>query len=170
MIRPAIALAALTLLTACATTPTPSYRNTDQPLSVTTRHDAARLAGEWRVRAATPDDTSLTAVTYRPGGQEAFALTRRICNESGACEPRRSTYPAKPLGPNRWALRAADGAEWQIWVVWVDADYRTAAIGTPDGRFGWVLDRAATGGEDRITAAREILDFNGYQTGALIPR
>ena len=52
-------------------------------------------------------------------------------------------------------------------MVWVDEGYRTAAIGTPDGSFGWVLDRAASGGGDRITAAREILEFNGYDEGAL---
>lgn len=170
MSRIATVLTGLSLLTSCADAPAPSYRDTDQPLSVTTRQDAARLAGEWHVRAATPGDAALIAVTYRPDGPEAFALTRRVCNDSGACDIRRRLYPATPLGQNRWSLGNTGGADWQIWVVWVDADYRTAAIGTPDGGFGWVLDRAATGGEDRVTAARDILEFNGYQTSAVIPR
>ena len=45
--------------------------------------------------------------------------------------------------------------------------FRTAVIGSPEGGYGWILDRRATGGEDRITAAQEILDFNGYDLSAL---
>jgi apolipoprotein D and lipocalin family protein len=46
--------------------------------------------------------------------------------------------------------------------MWMDADNRTAAIGTPGGSFGWIMDRKATGGDDRIQAAREIMEWQGY--------
>ena len=36
-----------------------------------------------------------------------------------------------------------------------------------DGSGAAILDRATTGGADRIAAAREILDFNGWDTGQL---
>ena len=55
----------------------------------------------------------------------------------------------------------------QFWVLWVDEGFRTAVLGNPDGTFGWIVDRSTTGGADRIKAAREILDFNGYDTGRL---
>jgi apolipoprotein D and lipocalin family protein len=165
------ALLACGMLAGCAAPPTGGpYRDTGQPLSVTTRSDASRLAGDWVLRRATPDAAGLTQVSYLPGPAQAFALTRRVCEDDTArCELRRSIRAATPLGMNRWRL-AGDGAPREIWVVWVDEGYRTAAIGTPDGSFGWILDRAATGGEDRITAAREILEFNGYSTGALQAR
>ncbi|SHL32159.1 apolipoprotein D and lipocalin family protein [Roseovarius litoreus] len=168
------AMLACVMLTACAQPPGNGvYRDTGQPLSVTTRSDASRLAGDWVVRSATPDEAGLTHVTYlgRTGADrgEAFALTRRVCDENARCELRRSTRAAMPLGMNRWRL-AGDETPREIWVVWVDEGYRTAAIGTPDGSFGWILDRAATGGADRITAAREILEFNGYSAGALRAR
>lgn len=62
-----------------------------------------------------------------------------------------------PVGPGRIAI----GGREHWWVVWVDEGYRTLAVGTPSGAFGFVLDRAG-GGEDRLRAAAEILDFNGY--------
>ena len=71
---------------------------------------------------------------------------------------------AEPVGPGR--LRIKGQADW--WVLWVDSGYRTLAIGTPSGQFGFVLDRGAIPG-DRLTAAREIFDFNGYATAALRP-
>ena len=52
----------------------------------------------------------------------------------------------------------------ELWVLWVDDDFRTAVIGTPDGRFGWIMDRPGQASRDRTRAAREILDFNGYDT------
>jgi len=162
-------LACLTL-TACAAPPTGgAYRDTGQPLSVTTRSDASRLAGDWVVRSSTPNEAGLIGVSYLTGTGEAFALTRRVCDDTARCELRRTTRAAMPLGMNRWRL-AGDQTPQEIWVVWVDEGYRTAAIGTPDGSYGWILDRAASGGGDRITAARDILEFNGYTTGALRAR
>ena len=60
-------------------------------------------------------------------------------------------------------MRLKSGAqEMDVVVLWVDEGFRTASIGTPDGSFGWIIDRAARGGADRIKAAGEILAFNGY--------
>ncbi|MCP5036327.1 MAG: hypothetical protein GY945_01870 [Rhodobacteraceae bacterium] len=56
----------------------------------------------------------------------------------------------------------------EYWVLWVDEDYRTAAIGTPSGTFGWIIDRERSGGEDRIVAAREVLEWLGYDMNRLI--
>lgn len=58
----------------------------------------------------------------------------------------------------------------EYWVLWVDADYRTAAIGTPSGSFGWIIDRKRTGGADRLKAAADMLAFNGYATDRLQTR
>jgi apolipoprotein D and lipocalin family protein len=55
----------------------------------------------------------------------------------------------------------------EIWVLWMDFDDRTAAIGTPSGRFGWIMDKNTTGGGDRITAARDIMEWFGYNMAQL---
>jgi apolipoprotein D and lipocalin family protein len=52
-------------------------------------------------------------------------------------------------------------------VMWMDFDSRTAAIGTPNGDFGWIMDKNPTGGGDRIAAARDIMDWFGYDVSQL---
>jgi apolipoprotein D and lipocalin family protein len=71
--------------------------------------------------------------------------------------------PLAAAGPGRFA--AAGQQEW--WVIWVDTDYRTLAIGTPNGTFGFVLNRGGAVPPDRLRAAREIFDFNGYDVTRL---
>ncbi len=167
------ALIVVAALTACtAKPPAPGYRD-DSPLSITTRNDDKRLAGDWQVRGYYPGDDALQQVAFLPKwqGTPAFELVTRSCEDTGDCEDVGEIWRAKSLGPNRWTISGPHGeAERELWVVWVDEGYRTAAIGAPDGRYGWVLDRTAKGGADRIKAAREILDFNGYDIGAMILR
>jgi len=52
-------------------------------------------------------------------------------------------------------------------VLWVDEGYRTAVVGAPNGRSGWILNRDPQIPADRLAAAREILDFNGYDLSRL---
>ena len=64
-------------------------------------------------------------------------------------------------------IKTLDGVDRRLWVLWVDEGFRTAVIGNPEGTFAWIIDRSQKGGADRITAAREILDFNGYDVSQL---
>lgn len=50
----------------------------------------------------------------------------------------------------------------QFWVHWLDINNRTAVIGSPDGRYGWIMDRTGAPSADRLKAAREILEWYGY--------
>ncbi len=157
-------------LVACnSATPPPEagFRDPEVLIGATSRYDAARFAGDWQVRAAFPGDGDLRAVSFVPQGP-TFVEHRQLCDAASRCEDRRALWVATEQGPGRYTLRAAaDGAERALWVLWVDEGFRTAVVGTPDGRYGWILDRQITGGADRIAAAREILDFNGYDVGAL---
>ena len=63
-----------------------------------------------------------------------------------------------PAGPGRFAL--AGQPDW--WILWADVGYRTLVIGTPSGAFGFVLNRGSNLPSDRLAAAREVLDWNGY--------
>ncbi len=67
-----------------------------------------------------------------------------------------------PAGPGRFVI-----GDQLWWVLWADADYRTLAIGTPSGQFGLILNRDGALPPDRLRAAREIFDFNGYDIARL---
>ena len=155
----------LGLLAGCVTAPAPlpdpvpGWRDRSVPIGSAVFLDRARLAGDWRevARFPSPLQTGCGAATHRIGG--ALTVT---CD--GERDPRIAA-PLTEVGPGRFATGAASLPDW--WVLWVDEGYRTLVVGTPDGRAGWILDRG-DGAPDRIAAAREILDFNGYDVTGLI--
>ncbi len=114
-----------------------------------------------QVAAFAPPDAACAGggveITPQP---EGLQIEGAVCREASLLKVRGL---AEPSGQGRFVL---DGTEW--WVLWVDSGYRTLAIGTPSGSFGFVLDRG-TIAPDRLQAAREIFDFNGYRAGELRP-
>ncbi|SDE42740.1 lipocalin family protein [Limimaricola pyoseonensis] len=144
---------------AVAPEPVPVYRMSDAPIGSTLRGAASDLNGAWQVAEAYPDGPVAPGdrVTLQLDGQGAGVA--RIVSQDVA-----RLLPVKPAGPGRFEV---EGATW--WLLWVDDDFRSAVIGEPGGRFGWIMHRPGAVGYDRARAAREILDFNGYDTGALAP-
>jgi apolipoprotein D and lipocalin family protein len=72
------------------------------------------------------------------------------------------------VGPGRLSVRLSGvPVAAPYWVLWVDEGYRTAVVGQPNGRAGWILNRDPVIPEDRWIAAREVLDFNGYDLSRL---
>ena len=115
--------------------------------------EPARFAGTWHEVAAvgrTPG--TLWQVAAEPGGALAVSTSR-----DGAGR-------GEMAGPGRFRLSQFAAP---LWVLWADADMRTLVLGTPDGSFAMVLDRAARAAPDRMAAAREVLDWNGYDLTAL---
>ena len=154
----AVGLAMGLAVTGCAPVPEAgavSYRNNEVGLASTLRFDLARFQGDWVVRASYPND-GLAQVTVKPVSARRFVWRADGRAQRGAV-----------TGPGRFRL---DGEHAEYWVLWLDDGFRTAAIGTPDGRFGLILDRKAEGGEDRMVAAREMLDFNGYDVSQIVAR
>ena len=163
------------LLSACVQAPPPqtSYRDAAVPISIITRGGAEAMTGPWFVRGAYPAHANIHTVSFLKGrgGVAAVEFLQSGCDTSGNCEAVSDTWAAESLGHNRWRLTSdsADGPI-EMWVIWIDDGLRTAAVGTPDGSYAYILDRKATGGQDRMTAAREILEFNGYNISALAMR
>lgn len=162
------ALAALAL-GACAVevpapVPTgPSYRDQSAPIGITSRFDAKKFEGVWYVRAGF--DPSLGRMAFRlidtPKGP-AMRLGAFVCDPAGVCGDFAEDLPLKRMGKGRYSVRMPDGMTREFCVLWVDEGFRTAVLGNKTGEFGWIVDRSTKGGADRIKAAREILDFNGY--------
>jgi apolipoprotein D and lipocalin family protein len=158
-----LTLAAVLMLAACVAKPDAqsAFRAADAPIWSAAAFAPAQVAGTWRQVAtfqAPGASCSSGAVEITPDGN-GLRLSGTLCL-AGRLETVSGTAPM--VGPGR--LRVA-GEDW--WVIWVDSGYRTLAIGTPSGRFGFILDRGAIPA-DRLNAAREIFDFNGYRTGSLI--
>ena len=126
-------------------------RNPTAPLGGTSRFDVGRFTGDWVTRACLGSCVSQVSFTQSLTGAVAETDARGS----------RAWLPGAP-----GILRAVEGDEVLV-VMWVDEGFRTAAVGLADGSRAAILDRSGTGGADRITAAREILDFNGWDVGRL---
>ena len=156
-----LTLAFLLLLAGCVAKPasTPALRAEGAPIWSAAAFQPGQVAGTWRQVAdfRTSGSCGAGAVEIVPeaGG---LRLAGTLCL-AGKAEKVSGLAPL--VGPGRLRVK---GEDW--WVIWVDVGYRTLAIGTPSGRFGIILDRGAIPA-DRLNAAREIFDFNGYRTDAL---
>ena len=136
-------------------------RDSKALIGATSRYDAARFQGPWLVRDSFGDGVAQVALVETTQGP-AFLLCAQVgCGGGG------TLWLAQQQGQGRYALSRPDGSTRTLWVLWVEEGFRTAVVGNPAGDFGWILDRSASGGADRIAAAREILDFNGYDTDQL---
>ena len=161
--------AALLALGACAaevpsSVPSgPSFRDQSAPIGVTSRFNAKDFEGLWYVRAGFDPDIGRMALRMMetPAGR-VMRLGVFVCDAAGVCGDFAEDLPVKTLGKGRFSVTMPDGQDREMWVLWVDEGFRTAVLGNKVGDFGWIIDRSTTGGADRIKAAREILDFNGY--------
>lgn len=155
------ALGLVLALTACATEPrVAGFRDPSAQISSAALWDPKRMQGDWVSVAA------YRGSDWQPGTRVSFDWStpdgRMVFDTTAG--PR--VLPVTPAGPGRF--RRSDGGEAPpFWVLWVDESYRTAVIGTPGGAFGFVLNRDAMIPADRLEAARQVLDFNGYDLAQL---
>lgn len=131
---------------------------------------AADLAGDWYVRQGVTDTWPAT-VGGMTLGAEGAALTvlfsGGVCDPAGICFDTVEALAYAPVAPGRWQATepgkvAQVGFPAEFWVYWMDFDDRTIAVGDPNSGFVAILDRAPNGGGDRIQAARDILEWYGY--------
>ncbi|MEZ5733822.1 MAG: lipocalin family protein [Paracoccaceae bacterium] len=159
-----VAVAAVLALAACGT-PGGGHRDGASQISSQALFDPARFADVWHVVAAYGRDANCgpLAETWAPEGQGRFRVTGTYCGPNGA---RAFVAEARVTGPGRITRAGPQGRE-ELWVLWVDADYRAAVIGTPSGAFARVLSRTPELRPDLMTAARSVLEFNGYDPARL---
>lgn len=115
-------------------------RDARQPVASQVDADAERLAGAWRV---------VEGAGVVPGMAVEIGPDRFIV--AGSAQPL--------VSEGRGRFRVGDRA---LWVHWLDADARTAALGDPEGGWWMILDREGRPGE-RLAAARTILEWYGYR-------
>ncbi|MFD3189497.1 lipocalin family protein [Sedimentitalea sp. HM32M-2] len=165
-LRPVLALLVGALAVSACAVPS-GFRDPRAPFSASTRFDAAQMRGTWVVRArfaAADDDLGGNPERFEIGtvSGDGFAVTwhHLTCN-AWECVGLTDDLVARITGPGRFTLpRGADPAA-EHWVLWTDSGFRVAAIGTPNGDFGWIMTRGAVR-DDLMAAAREIFEWNGY--------
>lgn len=136
-----------------------SYRDSTVPITSIALFDLAKFAGHWQVIAAyNADNCAFDVLT---AGAGTFDLAVHSC--SGTAH----NGVAQITGPGRFTPQSGAHKELEHWVLWVDQTYRTAVIGTVAGEFGMILNRGQDIPADRLTAAREILGWNGYDLARL---
>lgn len=146
-----------------------SYRDNATPITSMAVLDAERYAGLWYEVASFPtpfqSGCTNTQADYRII-EEGRLSVRNSCFRNGALSVIEGS--AEVVGPGRLKVRL-DGVPFaaDYWVLWVDEGYRTAVVGTPSGRAGWVLNRDPEIPADRLAAAEEVLRFNGYDVSQL---
>lgn len=148
------------------------YRDTQAPIASKAVFEPERYLGLWYevARYPVPFEAGCVGVTAEYGLRDDGLLSvLNICRNADRTEKSRISGTAEIVGPGRLKVRfpsvpfvAAD-----YWVLWTDEDYQTAVVGAPNGRSGWILNRTPTIREDRLNAARDVLEFNGYDLGRL---
>lgn len=155
------------LVAACAAPPAKvsAFRPAKAPIYSAAAFVPAQIEGRWHQAATFSADgqagCKAGSVAFQPVAGGGLAVSGGLCLNGQTVS---LSGPVQMAGPGR--LSVPGMADW--WVLWVDSGYRTLAIGTPDGRFGFVLDRGQIGA-DRMAAAAEIFDFNGYAKARLQP-
>ncbi len=143
-----------------------SYRDASLSIYSNAVFDAARLQGEWVQVAGFQRPNGATcsggrAIFGPPDAEGRLRLKTSLCLSG---QDTRFDGYVDTVASGRFALSGADpkgiGQVW--WILWADIDNRTLLIGTPSGDFGFILNREGRVPADRLNAAREILDFNGY--------
>ncbi len=129
--------------------------------------EPARLAGDWEEVAGyfgPAEGCALGDLRLSLRADGGFDALLAGCGggwpSTGITGPRR----AERVAPGRISVA---GLADPLWLLWVDGDYRTMVVGTPSGRIGAVLNRPGGIGADRLVAARDILDWNGYDLSRL---
>lgn len=141
-----------------------SYRDTSVQMTSMAVFDAQKYAGLWYEVARFPapfqkgcTNTEAEYAVIAPG----TLSVRNSCMKEGRLSVIEGS--ANVVGPGRLKVRLGSiPFAGDYWVLWVDEGYRTAVVGAPSGKVGWILNRTPDIPKDRLKAARQVLDFNGY--------
>ncbi|MDZ4310631.1 MAG: lipocalin family protein [Cypionkella sp.] len=152
-------LIVLLLLAACAPAPKTvavgRYRAPDAPIYSNAVMDQNRLVGQWTQVAA------FGGAACKPGGAEISKGAGGLQIRYRLCESGVQMAGAGPMSSEVVGRFDVPGQPGPWWILWADGDYRTLVVGSPNGRLGFILNRGPFPA-DRLKAAKDVLEWNGY--------
>ena len=168
-------LLAATFLAGCEGARAPddalSFRDTAAPIASQVDVGAQDLEGRWFLRQHISGAWPRGDRTVQISADGTGLVLREVvlqCNgaiqcETGAVETRYApSREGRFVRVDQGDTHAAYSGPAALWVLWMDYDRRTFVVGDPGGTFAAIFDHRAQGGTDRIIAARDILDWFGY--------
>lgn len=158
----------LAFLAACAMPArAPERRDPAVRISSAALFDPGRFAGRWYVVQSHVPGCSGAVQDWTAEGDGSYSLAGTDCSGGS---PAKLTGRAVVTGPGGRITAQSAYARAPIYVLWVDEGYRVAALGTPSGAWATVLSRTPEPRPDLSRAAREVLEFNGYDLAQLAAR
>lgn len=164
--------AAVLALASCAgpdsPTPVKNLRQDGAPISSAALFDPAAFAGQWQVIASNTQGCAGAQQYWTQTTPLEYLLSGQDCSNGTAATALQGT--ATVTGPGGRITTSSAYGQAPVWVLWVDQDYRVAALGTPSGQFGQIIARPqAASRQDLLAAAKEVMAFNGYPSDSLKP-
>lgn len=172
-----VALAAA-LLSAAAPAPTRAASEGDSArVTTVSRVDLKRYAGLWHEVAKIPNRFQKqcargTTAEYTLREDGHLGVVNRCLKEDGS--PSEARGIARIVDTTTYAKLQVSFVSflgWRpfwgdYWVIGLDEEYRWAAIGTPDRKYGWILARTPALAPEEMEKAYAILERNGYRRAA----
>lgn len=161
MNRMTLLAAPLMALSACGATDAllgASYRDDSVTIASAAAFDPTRYVGRWYevyrypnpFQADCPGAIAEYGISETPG----VLTVTNLCLDANGQVTDRITGTATDEGLGRLSVRLQGvPVAAPYWVLWVDEGYRTAVVGAPNGRVGWILNREPEIPPDRLTAA-----------------
>ena len=151
---------------------TQGYRDQSVTIAATTRFDVMEFSGDWSVKEWFPEEHQMGAFKFALQKDHGSITTHtsNCARNDAACDTsgfNTHTFPATIPQPGVIQVGKDGGPVDRYVVLWVNETYTTAAIGTFDGRYGYIIARQGQERKDTSKAAREVLAFNGYDISRL---
>ena len=167
-----LGLLALLAVVSCDVALGPSYRDESVNIASSANFDPSQYLGRWYEVYRYPNpfqsDCAGAIAEYGLSETPGVLTVNNICLDANGVPTDAITGAATDEGLGRLSVRLQGvPVAAPYWVLWVDEGYRTAVVGAPNGRVGWILNRDPDIPADRLAAAREVLDFNGYDLSQL---
>ena len=158
------------VLAGCTAAPSTRFRDSTVTIASAAAFDPVRFVGRWyeiaRYLTSLEAGCRDTTADYRARADGSLMVVK-TCERGGV--QWRIEGIAEVTGPGRMTVRFDNVRETaSYWVLWVAEDYRTAVVGVPSGAGGWILHRDRGIPRDRLDAARQVLDFNGFDLSLLV--
>lgn len=169
------AVATLASLAACSTPP--DYRSEETPPPTAASVDLEKYAGRWHEIARYPNSfeegCTDTTAEYALRDDGRISVTNACTKEDTGKRDVAEGVAKAVDGSNNSKLKVKFAPDWvpfawgNYWILHLEADYSAALVGSPDGKYLWILAREKQPDEAVIEKIVNRAQELGYETSPL---